>query len=1384
MSEERFRFSRAGVLNVWQYDDQVFEFAGGRMLLRGSNGAGKSKTLEMLLPFVLDGDKARMTASARHHTSLLWLMLDGYEGQNRAGYLWLELARPGETVICGVGIRASQSARAASAWFFTCPGTVGGDLLLEDDAGPLAKDRLRAAVEAAGGQFFESARSYKQHVGRLLFGLDPDRYDELLRLLYWLRQPQVGEDIEPARLAEQLIQALPQLDDDAVRAAGDTFDELAAFGEQLDRQRHSAEGVAAFAEVYAAYAREVLRTRGAGLVEQHTERTRRHREVERCAARSAEIAGRLETTIDDRGDTATERATLATRLEQLRRDPLLRNERELERLQERAADLRRASAAAERVRVESERRAAQTADRVRSDGVSLVADLDRFAATAHEHAAGLGRAGVHTPLPVPAVLQAPALAAPGDAPPVAEALTAHAAAVTAARPVLGQRRAAVELVAEARAALDTATGERHRAEETAAAAEQRAEEARGYRADAGRAAEVAEREFTGALDAWRADIRAVPMDVPAELDADAVAGLGARARSAAQPVLDRHRGQEKDAGALRASLERELRTTRALHEQVAAETDPAPPAPAWRRDPREAGDGAPLWQLIDFADPVGAADRAGIEAALESSGLLDAWVRADGAVLGPDRDDVVLPTGPPVVRPGMGEWLVADPPAGSPVTAAVVEGVLARVAAGGPGVPARAGDVAGRAGPVGADPSSDPMASQDPMDAPADGPGWAPAPAAAVGTDGRWRLGPLTGRSSKPVPQYIGATARAAERRRRLDELETAIAGLEDRRDTAATTERAAAQAARDLEAWLADLPASAGLLRAWTLLDERTRAAERAERAAADAERAAVEARGKESARRRALHDLAAVHELPAEAEALAARREALRELDRLLDRHATTGTDLERRLARWADDAGAAERDRSDAEEAAARAEESERDAAAAEEAARELERTVDAPVRELRARIAEAEERDTQLQRRLRELDETIAELHTATGQAGQAAADAAARLAEQEPVLAEAVAGVASLDETPGLFDSGAGSLVELPDGALDLARGFTAGGAVPAAVLALARRLAELPEPGRAATTVAVFAALQDATSGPAADVDPRVVEIGGALAAIGRDDAGEHAIGVLARRLATGVERDADLLTERERRLFEEHILGDLGESLRARRQESEELVTAMNNLLRGVTTSQGIAVQLRWTLRDDVSGDARRAVELLGRPVGSLLPDERQELRDALHRLIEASRSEAPEDSYSEHLNRALDYRRWFAFRIRYTRPETPGTWADLHRRSPLSQGEQKVVCYLPLFAAAAAHFSSLAGAAPYSPRFVLLDDAFPKIDVRTHPLLFGLLVQLDLDFVVTSERLWGDHDTVPSLAIYEALRDPAERGIAQYRHVWDGRRLQAVGS
>ena len=48
-----------------------------------------------------------------------------------------------------------------------------------------------------------------------------------------------------------------------------------------------------------------------------------------------------------------------------------------------------------------------------------------------------------------------------------------------------------------------------------------------------------------------------------------------------------------------------------------------------------------------------------------------------------------------------------------------------------------------------------------------------------------WRLGPLTGRSTKPVAQYVGANARAAERARRLAELDARIAALAATRDAA-----------------------------------------------------------------------------------------------------------------------------------------------------------------------------------------------------------------------------------------------------------------------------------------------------------------------------------------------------------------------------------------------------------------------------------------------------------------------------------------------------------------------------------------------------------------------------------------------------------------------
>ena len=1335
----RFRLSRSGILNVWQYDDQIFTFAGGRLLLRGANGAGKSKTLEMLLPFVLDGDKLRMTASGRHHTSLLWLMTDGYAGASRTGYLWVEFTRQDEdghtiTVTCGVGIRASDSARQATAWFFTSPRRVGDDLKLEDESGPLSMQRCRAEVEA-DGHFFESAPRYRDHVGQLLFGLPPDQYADLLRLLYWLRQPQVGEDIEPERLAKQLEQALPQVDDGAVRTAGDTFDELEAFGEQIARRDRAATAVADFVRTYTGYAQGVLRARAEAVVEADRE-LRQWRSALRSSQRQLEqVRSGLTSTRAELASVTQEQEITRSRISELEKGPEARAQLRMMELSRRVADLDSAATRSRQVADQASARALASAKRQQRARDGVVADSARLHGELTETAQSLAKAGCAAPFAIASGLAVtPDVAGPTAVAAAAEQMTSR---IREVRPALGELRAAVVVVEGAQRDAEEARSKATTAEQRVAEVEERADDvARVVRA-ASEASLRHEQELTERLQSWLHHDDAVDLILP-ELTANNLAGLEALMRSAVAPV--RARVEEALGVAAAAIREGEQRRV-ALREQregVEAEADPSPPSPNWLRDSRVGLAGAPLWRLVDFRDTLSEHQRAALEAALEGAGLLDAWVQPDGRVIDHARRDVTLQVSSRTARPEaaastgstVAEVLRPDLPDGCAVPGAVIESLLACI-----GLDNYQAEV-------------------------------------GVTRDGCWHSGPAEGRTEKERAQYIGATARTAERQRRLERLDEGLAAVAAELGVAREAQAGAQAQLAGLDAWTASRPRHEQVLRAWVNEQAAEQTAEGVQRELERASAAGTSARTQAVARQSALEELAATHSLSTTVTGLAARREVLASLASRLDGHEIRLAELARRLADWAE---LADQARGDDEEARQRL----RDAADAEHLATgvaaeydELRSAVGASVLELehrlaglRAVFATATSRCTELQSTVDTINESIGTTRTQV-QGNVAAVHAG------EPVFETARIALAALVEVPGLVASVLGP--ERPG--LQTSDIGQADTRTAAAIL----RMEPLP---RKVDANAVLAASRDLQSGPAATLEPRVAEIHGVLTAVGQDDSAELPLVDLAERLRVSVAADRALLTERERRLFEDHVLGHLGDALRGVRLKAEELVTAMNELLHGVTTSQGIRVRLRWKLRDDIPSEAKRAVQLLGEPLGALLADERRELRESLHQLIEVSRADAPEESYAEHLARALDYRRWFTFRIQYHRPEATD-WTTLHRKSPLSQGEQKVLCYLPLFAAAAAHFTSVAGAAPYAPRFVLLDDAFPKIDVRTHPLLFGLLVDLDLDFVITSERLWGDHATVPELAIYEALRSPTERGIAQYEHRWDGHRLTAVGA
>ena len=96
---DRFRPTRCGVINLWDYRDEEFVFADGRMVLRGPNGSGKTKALEVLFPFVLDGriEPRRLNPFAGEERTMKSNLL--YRGQESAhAYVWMEFRRdPGTT---------------------------------------------------------------------------------------------------------------------------------------------------------------------------------------------------------------------------------------------------------------------------------------------------------------------------------------------------------------------------------------------------------------------------------------------------------------------------------------------------------------------------------------------------------------------------------------------------------------------------------------------------------------------------------------------------------------------------------------------------------------------------------------------------------------------------------------------------------------------------------------------------------------------------------------------------------------------------------------------------------------------------------------------------------------------------------------------------------------------------------------------------------------------------------------------------------------------------------------------------------------------------------------------------------------------------------------
>ena len=263
----RYEPTRAGIINMWDYRDEEFSFAGGWLVLRGPNGSGKTKALEVLFPFVLDGriDPKRLNPFAAEDRTMKSNLL--YRGQeSEYGYVWVEFARPNlpaslpasadagrpETVTLIVGMRAHRNTDGVRMSFYVTGKRLGVDFgLLSADSRPLTERQLRAFLEPDAWR--KTATEYRDLVDARLFGLGRERYAQLLDLLLALRRPLLAKDLDPAKVSDTLTSGLSPVDEDLVQQAARDFENLAAVQKLFDDLTAANAAVQEFLTHYAAY---------------------------------------------------------------------------------------------------------------------------------------------------------------------------------------------------------------------------------------------------------------------------------------------------------------------------------------------------------------------------------------------------------------------------------------------------------------------------------------------------------------------------------------------------------------------------------------------------------------------------------------------------------------------------------------------------------------------------------------------------------------------------------------------------------------------------------------------------------------------------------------------------------------------------------------------------------------------------------------------------------------------------------------------------------------------------------------------------------------------------------------------------------------------------
>jgi DNA repair exonuclease SbcCD ATPase subunit len=1378
---DRWQPLRIGLMNLFLFEDERFPFADGRLLLRGSNGTGKSRVLAMTLPLLLDGSfkATRVEPDRDSNRQVAWnLLMD--DQSSATGYSWLEFGRIDEngvelflTIGCGMKAKRGQ---AIKPWFFITEHRIDDSLcLMSADSVPLTRKQLGEAIEGRG-QVYETATEYRRGVDEALFRLG-ERYDPLIDLLLQLRQPQLAKKLNIDQLELALRESLPPLPESLLDDAAEAFRDLDHYRKSLETDRQTLKNVERFLRPYRDHLSRGVKRSLRSLTSANSRYETAQRDLRRLTTQQEEQKKQLDKTENQQSDLKIKITAGRTAISELQSSPEMQQADKLDsetsrakRLEEREAEEREAVDAAINELKTAKQDIATTEKQLESKRESTVTESQ----ACRSHAAPEELQNKHNEA-VTALLQ------PDDVQRIDA--SQFAAAKRKAISVAKRFQKSASHLIEANKKLN-AIAEQHRS------AKQEVTRSEQARAERDEALTLAKQNFKQArIDGWanvlswieNANVLLQPFMPQPESwhdnwhswscesrDSDPSRALVDQARLAVIDDLTvkreawnqqvktidesvtrlRVEKEERLAGRLAAPPLRAHRVATGGLESVAgvAKTSVTPNSGESgygqgsqsgqnERDPNLQS----FWDLVDFKNSVPDAERGNWEAALHDAGVLDASLTADGKLVSfaHGNETQIIADDQPALEPDRQLACVLKPAieasgARSDQFVTALSRVLSVI-----GVGENAGSI------------------------------W-------VTKDGCWRNGPLFGQLTKSQPQYIGEAARQRWRENRIQEIEAETNSLRTQQNQLTANLSQAEQTRLQIEALIASFPSSEPIVDA-------NKAESTARQSLDSASELLRQSNQKETDARKSLDEATDHRNADATDMGLIAWADRADELHSRIEGYLSKLETLDAKVDAMLVVLSQMKTNQATLDQATRRKEKAEKrlhqtrtDLASAEETVKVLQASVGKSVAEMMTRLETAREEQNQRESKADQLAEafanTKANLAVVASELSRSETDSKTYDEERR----EATNWFSMLHEN-GLLELviEPTEIPELPwtmTGAIKLARSVDS-------------QLKKVPaDPDSWQRSQSSVHKAQNELRQTVFSQDGMSVELEhfrDGLQVVNLTLQGERMSPVSAvARLETDIQNREQILDAREQDTLEKYLLGEVAEGLRNGMRMASELVAVMTSEVSKRPMKTGMQMRFKWRRDDEGPVGLKEACEVLETDSSTWSASERDQIKKFLQRSIREQRESEQVGTWHQHIRAALDYRLWHRIIIeRRSGPEA--TWQKLTRRTygSGSGGEKAIALTLPQLAAAAAYYRS---ADKLAPRFILLDEAFAGISSDMRESCMELISAFKLDVVMTSESEWGMYAGVKQLAICQLDRFADINAVVNRVFIWNGTELR----